>query len=381
MIRLIPRLPAWNTWPSVVAETLHSRHGHVEGMRIRCFSDFGSLRAAHPELAASSVEVPFRSLDWFEHLVCFGIAGDAALQLLSADTPDKLVSCLPLVRQGRSLSSLSNYFTGLYGPIGDDGDAAAWLAVCRYWRASHPRPAIIRLQPLDTESTFSAQIRSALLAAGYWVDSYFCFGNWYLRPNGCSFADYLSGRPAALRNTIRRGRGKLRKAGAWQLAIHTVPGTELEQAISAYEDIYRRSWKPAEEHPEFIRGLCQLAAQRGWLRLGVLSLEGKAIASQIWLLIAGTAHIFKLAYDPAAAFCSPGTVLTAAMMEQAIDKDAATEIDYLSGDDAYKRDWMSHRRERHGLIAFDPATWHGLQAALVHFARRGVKSLRSGWAT
>ena len=33
---------------------------------------------------------------------------------------------------------------------------------------------------------------------------------------------------------------------------------------------------------------------------------------------------------------SPGTVLTAYMMEQVIDKDRVSRIDFLSGDDEYK---------------------------------------------
>jgi hypothetical protein len=43
-------------------------------------------------------------------------------------------------------------------------------------------------------------------------------------------------------------------------------------------------------------------------------------------------------------------------------------IDYLSGDDAHKQEWMSDRRERWGVIAFNPLTVHGLCAAGQHVA-------------
>ena len=34
------------------------------------------------------------------------------------------------------------------------------------------------------------------------------------------------------------------------------------------------------------------------------------------------------------------------MMEYVIDTDRVEEIDFLTGNDAYKQDWMSERRER-----------------------------------
>ena len=57
---------------------------------------------------------------------------------------------------------------------------------------------------------------------------------------------------------------------------------------------------------------------------------------------------------------APGTLLTALLMEQAIDLDKVREIDYLIGDDTYKAAWMSQRRERFGLVAYDPLTLRGL---------------------
>ena len=61
-------------------------------------------------------------------------------------------------------------------------------------------------------------------------------------------------------------------------------------------------------------------------------------------------------------------VLTAALMKHVMDEDRVSEVDYLSGDDAYKRDWMAQRRERVGLVAFDPHSPRGLLAAARHFA-------------
>lgn len=345
-------------------------------MRIRSFDAFDDLRQALAAFAPSSAPPdPFHTLEWFELLARHGMDKPRPHLLLAGES---LV--LPLRWQGGGLASLSNFYSGLFGPAAihadDNRSAATWQTASEHLRAGRPRPAFIDLKPLDAQGGFFSDMRRALAMAGYWVDSYFCFGNWTHPTAGRGFANYFAERPSALRNTVRRARHKLDRAGPWRIDIHTAPGPDLDAAINQYETIYERSWKSAEAYPGFIRALCHLAAGQGWLRLGVLTRDGTAVASQLWLFCAGTSYIFKLAYDPAAARYSPGSVLTAALMEHALDVDHAETIDYLSGDDAYKRDWMSQRRERVGLIAFDPATPRGLLAGLRHFGGRALQRLR-----
>jgi hypothetical protein len=47
-------------------------------------------------------------------------------------------------------------------------------------------------------------------------------------------------------------------------------------------------------------------------------------------------------------------------MQYVIEQDRVTEVDYLIGDDAYKKSWVSDRRERWGLVAYNPKTASGL---------------------
>lgn len=336
-------------------------------MSVRCHEDFASLRACHPDTAPDVALSPFETLDWFELLAREALPAETRLHLLVASPEQRPALILPLMWQGTELASLSNYYTGIYGPPGDPIDHQTLDEMCRHLRKSRPRPTVVRLQPLDPRGEAFIALRQAFSRAGYLTGSHFCFGNWHLPCAGLRFADYLAQRSSALRNTVRRGRGHLGKEGRWDIMVHTRAGEELEQALADYERIYRKSWKPTETYPNFIRQLCRLAARHGWLRLGVLRLDGIAIASQIWLFDNGTAYIFKLAYDPDASRFSPGSILTAAMIEYALDQDQAREIDYLSGDDTYKQDWMTHRRERHGLVAFDAATPHGIYSALRHF--------------
>jgi CelD/BcsL family acetyltransferase involved in cellulose biosynthesis len=111
----------------------------------------------------------------------------------------------------------------------------------------------------------------------------------------------------------------------------------------------------------------------GTLRLGIIHVDGEPAAAQLWFVHNGCALIYKLAYDERFADLSVGTILSAALFQHALDVDKVTEVDYLSGDDAYKKDWMSHRRERWGILALNPRTPRGALAIARHVGGRAMK--------
>jgi hypothetical protein len=63
------------------------------------------------------------------------------------------------------------------------------------------------------------------------------------------------------------------------------------------------------------------------------------------------------------------------MMQRVIEEDSVSRIDYLSGDDAYKADWMSERKEQHGLAAYNPRSPEGLAMLTSHTLKRMLKKL------
>jgi hypothetical protein len=193
---------------------------------------------------------------------------------------------------------------------------------------------------------------------------------WRICTEGQDFAAYWAQRPSRLRNTAQRKA----KAAGLDIVIHRAFD---EAAWGDYESVYEASWKPEEGSPPFLRALAEQEGAAGTLRLGIASKDGKPLAAQLWLVENKQAIIHKLAYREDSKELSPGTVLSMTMFRSALDEDRVRWIDYGTGDDAYKRDWMEERVPLMRLIVYNPTTLRGLAGAARAAASALVARLRS----
>lgn len=321
----------------------------------------------------------FQTQAWFDNLLAHGFETQPeSLPVRQLTHVGEVLLHLKRVNRQAGLTALANYYSCLYGPVGPTHS----LAVCDWTRVADqirrlPGSSVLQLQPLDAEAAWLAGLEDGLRAAGYWVDRFFCFGNWYQPVPVGGFTEYWAARPSALRHSAERGRRRMDKTGDWRLEIVSTESAVLESAITAYVTVYNQSWKQPEPCPDFMPGLIRTAAREGWLRLGIVWFQSQPIAAQVWLVQGGKANIYKLAYVKGFEKLSAGSVLTAALMQHVMDVDRVGEVDYLSGDDAYKADWMALRRERVGLVAFDKRHWRGWLAALRHLLGRWRRAWRS----
>lgn len=331
----------------------------------------------------------FQTEPWFRLMASRGLGGEGEPVLFSAEAgPGRQLSLWlcrhagPVAPAGARLTALGNYYSPRFGPLADalsppwDSSEAVSAAASlgRQLRAD-PQGAVLSLQPLEAGSAVLRLLQSGLKSAGYCTDLYHCFQNWVLPCEGLGFEAYWAARPTKLRNTERRARKRLLAEHALSIEIVRMPGPALEQALQDFESVYQDSWKLGEARPEFIRELVRLLAADGRLRLGVLRLQGVAQAAQLWWVHEGVASIYKLAYRDSAAKLGVGTVLSAALFQDALDSGEVHLIDYLNGSEPYKRDWVSERREFVGLLALDlrcPEAW---MPALRHFGGRALKRL------
>jgi hypothetical protein len=272
-------------------------------------------------------------------------------------------------RLGASLSALTTPYTCLWQALWAQG--ADPLAIGQVFaRLCRARP--VRLDALDRAAPAWAGFLGGV--RGLPFDH---FGNWVFPDAGMGWEAYLAGRPGALREAVRRRTRKLMQAGADFRVVDKADG--LEAGIDAYEAMHAKSWKAAEPFPDFNGVLMRACAEDGSLRLGVLSLDGQALAAQFWVVFDGTAIMLKIAHDSAADAWSPGTVLTGLMIRHVLTQDGVGSLDFGRGDDAYKQLWMSARRQRSGLMLVNPWRPPGAWEMARHAVGGAVKAGRRGW--
>jgi hypothetical protein len=364
-----------------------SPFGPAASLQVQVYTALNELPSAYLCLfQEAGLQDFFLTLGWFQNFADTALDQGATVRIYGVAPPDQSRPAAGMfVARGlthrshatslRKLTALTNYYSCFYDlHVGGVGPHArkTLQALARAIAAERPSWDAVEIRPLDVGSENFSSFVEALQGVGFVVQTYFCFGNWYLPVKGRSFSQYLESLPSPLKNTLRRKRKKLEKSG--QIKIQIVTGTEgLEAAIQDYTRVYVASWKHPEPYPKFIPGLIRLCAETGTLRLGVVHLDGEPVASQFWVVHNGKAMIYRLAYDERFAELSAGTILTATLMQHVLDVDRVDEVDYLSGDDAYKKDWMSHRRERWGILALNARTPRGAVAVARHLGGRLIK--------
>lgn len=292
---------------------------------------------------------------------------------------ERVVIVLPLLfcfknSFNRRVQSLSNYYTSLYCPVCTNSVTPEdFAALFRHINVDNPGIHAIQLYPLAAESRITDMLLPALRYAGFFGYSYFCFQNWILKVDQ-SWEEYLASREHRVRNTLKRKGKKFVQRGG---CMEVVSGKEcIESALDDFQRVYRSSWKTPEPFEGFIPGLISIFGDRGWLRIGIARIEDKPVAAQIWITKGKRASIFKLAYDNSYRDYSPGTLLTEKLMEHAFNVDKVLEIDYMQGDDLYKREWMNSHRERIGVIAYNSRSIFGLSFLVENWLKNVIRGSR-----
>ena len=268
-----------------------------------------------------------------------------------------------LAVNGAQATAYSAWYSLRFGVIGqaDDDVMTAMAAALRDGGI-----AKVELAPLEDGEPLQRAFRNA----GWIVSLAPKTGNWRVVTSKMDFDDYWARRPGKLRNTAKR------RAKAVQLDIQIHDSFD-ERTWDDYRSVYRASWKPEEGSFPFLEALARQEGAAGTLRLGIARKDGEPVAAQLWLVEGGKATIHKLAYVEAAKAYSPGTLLSLAMFRHVLDEDRVELIDYGTGDDPYKQDWMEDRHELWRLTAYNPRSLRGLAGAAKAAASKLVGRMRS----
>jgi hypothetical protein len=311
--------------------------------------------------------------DWWRCMQEHACPPDARARYLLAEAEGRALSVLPLwAGPGRQLAGLANPYSVVYAPLLapdlSDGDL---VTIGRGFARMLRGAGVVRLDALDADAPWLAGLLAGLRAGGLVALRFDHFGNWWEPAGGRGWTEYLADRPGRQRETVRR---RLARAGRdASIVIERITGgAALEDGIAAYLAVYARSWKSPEPFAGFNPAVMRAAAAAGRLRLWVLRQAGQPVAAQYWVLAEAGAMVLKLAHDEAAVALSPGTVLTAHAIRDLLDNDHVASLDFGRGDDPYKADWCTQRRQRIGLLLCNP--WSPVGAAAI--ARHRLGQLR-----
>jgi CelD/BcsL family acetyltransferase involved in cellulose biosynthesis len=155
-----------------------------------------------------------------------------------------------------------------------------------------------------------------------------------------SWDDYLKGLAGKDRHELRRKIRRLERE--WRdarIRAHASPHG-LDQPLTTFLTLHRRSKSGKARFMDarmegFFRKIAAALAARGWLRLWFLERDSGPVASLFCLEFDGSVGLYNSGFDPAHAALSPGIVLLAHVVRDAIER-RLRRFDFLRGEEPYK---------------------------------------------
>ncbi len=307
--------------------------------------------------------IPFLCFDWFKRWIEHFLDNDMLFVVLIYES-NQIVCIAPLLKKQVSFKGILvnkvELIGNVYSPFRsflfrttDSYQISKYLSLVfavfsqyfRHWD-------ILDFPAIQVENGFFDILKGATVRTGLSNLEYFDFYDWYLDGIATSGKGFLESLPKKIKKDISYCRRRLNKTGNLKFKL-VKEQTLVDTYMSHYYYVYSKSWQKKEGiGPTFHRALAESASKNGWLRLGFLFFEGAPISSQFWIVCDYYAYILKTVYHHKFRKYSPGKVLTADMMKYVIDVDRVTSVDYVQGDEPYKKDWTPLRRERKGILVF-----------------------------
>lgn len=353
--------------PDAVAEPVAgSRDSSYVVDRIDTYEAFVPLEEEWNQCCArDGYDSIFLTHEWFDNFIREVIGDGAELAIFMIRRDGKLRAIFPMMTESMSIVGskarccrfLANFYSPVAKPIWGTGRDDERQKLARVFLdhvfARTPPIHLVDLNMLPEETDDRAILERTLTDmrvpyAGYWGSA-----NWIQPTSEHTAETYAQILPSRVRNTVRRRLKKAESQGQVDCKVFT-SFEDVTAHIDDYYSIYQRSWKRPEPYADFHRHLAENMAKVDKTILGIVYFDGKPVAAQIWLVHHGVASIVKLCYDEAYGEFSFGTILTYRLMSYVLDERRVKLVDYLTGDDAYKKDWMSVRRERRGVLGFNP---------------------------
>lgn len=336
-----------------------------------------SLAPEWERLAQRVTVSPFLWAGWVD--AWWQAFGRGRLQILAAYEDGHLTGVLPLLRTRGALNSPTNYHTPLFGFLASNRSATEHLAGTLFAQGAQR----IDLALLPSEDCSVPVTGAAARAARYRVLTETRQVAPYVDTQG-TWENYESRLRRKFRGELRRRRRRLEEQG--DLSLEVRDGTDrLDQLLDEGFRIEGSGWKEARgtsiiSHPTtrgFYTQVARWAAERGWLRLAFLRLNGQTLAFDFCLECNGTHYLLKTGYDPAYSKFAPGMIIRYLMLSRAFSTGIST-YDFLGADYGWKREWSGVQQEQVSLHMFAPTVLGSFNRASFVHGRPAARRVREG---
>jgi CelD/BcsL family acetyltransferase involved in cellulose biosynthesis len=332
---------------------------------VRNVEEFVKLRDTWDCLAEKCESyTPWLSFDWFNLCLKYSLDMNELLVLL-VYREDNVVAIAPFSVQhakykgilktrkieliGNVQSPIRNF---LFGDSDDKEKKDILSSIFSFFCNVYQDWDIIEIDTIPEEYNVFSRLKDVLFDSGLEYRSYFCTGNWYLDGIDYSFKQYFQNLSKKLRKDIEYCKRRLQKMGDLRAQIEPDNGFG-DRYLNFYDELRTRSWKEQEKDKSFNRDFIKLAAKHGWLRMAILFYGDVPIALQRWVVCRKIAYIVSVLHDEHYKKYSPGKILSSEISQYVIDHDKVIEIDFMKGDEPYKKYWTPQRRERKGVTIFN----------------------------
>jgi CelD/BcsL family acetyltransferase involved in cellulose biosynthesis len=276
--------------------------------------------------------------------------------------------------RARILEFVANVHAPRFEMIVARGREDAYAALWAHLAGLRDTWDVMQLKEVPSASSTLRALRLLAAADGFPVGVWPSLQSPYV-PAAGGWEAYLQGLTAKQRANIRNRLRRLERQG--DVALELVDGgAALDAALQDGLRLEASSWKAAEgtaiasheETASFYRGLAEVAAERGWLRLHFLRVGGQRVAFSYGLELGGRLYLLKVGYDPAWAAGSPQNTLCFLTL-RALFARGGLELDFLGSDEEWKQRWTAHRRGQDWLFVFQPRAHlrlaHGVKFGLL----------------
>jgi len=332
---------------------------------IRDLDGFQKLKDAWNNLAERCESyTPWLSYDWFNLCLKYFLGTNKLLVLVLYEA-DRIVAIAPFVVKNEKFKGIiqtkkiellgcvhSPIRNFILGDSSEEDKASSVLNIFHYIRDQYRKWDVMELDRIPEENNIFSIFNDILSQLRLNFRTYFSAGNWYLDKINYSFSEYFENLPKKIQKDVQYCRRRLGKMGNLQTLIELDSGS-LDHYLDLYDKVRAKSWKAQEKDKTFIREFTKLTAERGWMRLAFLWYNDVPIACQKWIVCDQRAYIWDVLHDEDYGKHSPGKILSTDVSQYVFDHDKVIEIDFMTGDEPYKKDWIPKRRERKGITIFN----------------------------